>query len=81
MSKPTLYCIIYCVVIFFIVSLNVTYDLTYNTLGKLFNVHEVDWKPGEGGAELNCIGFWVHLVVFALLLFLGMEINKRKHFV
>ena len=81
MSKSTLYCILFAVVIFIVVSLGFTYDLTYKTLGKLFNVDEVDWKPAEGGAELDCIGFWVHTFVFALVLLAGAEINKRKHFV
>jgi len=53
--------------VFLLVSLNFTYDITYNTLGKLFNVPEDQWKPAKGGSNLDCVGFWVHLVVFAII--------------
>jgi len=69
-----LQCVIFDTLVFLLVSLNFTYDITYNTLGKLFNVSESRWKPDKGGAQIDCVGFWVHLVVFAIIIW------SRYHF-
>ena len=67
MQLGNLEAVLFDTLVFLLVSLNFTYDITYNTLGKLFNVPESKWKPVEGGSQLDCVGFWVHLVVFAII--------------
>ena len=69
MAESHIQCVIFITFFFFIISLEVTYDVTYNTIGKLFNVSESKWKPAKGGSQLDCVGFWVHLVVFALIIY------------
>ena len=62
-----LQCVLFDTLVFLLVSLNVTYDITYNIIGKTFGISESKWKPEPGGAKLDCVGFWVHLVVFAII--------------
>jgi hypothetical protein len=65
------------VILFILVSISATYNVTYDTLGKMFGVKEVDWKPQTGGPDFACIGFWVHTLVFALLMFVAILVNKK----
>jgi hypothetical protein len=67
MQLSNIEAVLFDTLVFFIISLNFTYDITYNTLGKLFNVSESQWKPAKGGSKMDCVGFWVHLVVFAII--------------
>ena len=67
MTQTHIQCVLVVTFFFFIISLDVTYDITYNTIGKAFGISESKWKPAEGGSQLDCVGFWVHLVVFAIL--------------
>ena len=66
-EKHKLRCVLFDTLVFLLVSLNVTYDITYNIIGKTFGISESKWKPAKGGSKLDCVGFWVHLVVFAIL--------------
>ena len=76
MEKSHLQCVICITFYLLVLSLDATYDITYNTLGKLFNVSESRWKPANGGAQIDCVGFWVHLVVFAIIIWSRYGINK-----
>ena len=76
MAQTHIQCVLVVTFFFFIISLDVTYDITYNTLGKLFNVPEDNWKPAKGGSKLDCVGFWVHLVVFALIIYSRYYLKK-----
>jgi len=77
MAENHLMCVLFAVLVFLIVSLRVTYDLTYNIFGKIFGISESNWKPAAGGATLDSVGFWVHLIVFALLIYVGMLLKKN----
>jgi hypothetical protein len=72
-------CVLFAVVVFIIVSLSVTYDITYNTIGKLFGISESQWKPSRGGAQFDSVGFQVHVIVFALLIYAGLASNKKNY--
>jgi hypothetical protein len=76
MAQSHIQCVIFITFIFFIISLDVTYDVTYNTLGKLFGISESQWKPAAGGSQLDCVGFWVHLVVFAIIIYSRYYLRK-----
>jgi len=77
MAGNRLACVLFAVVVFLIVSLGVTYHVTYNIFGKMFGISESKWKPAAGGATLDLVGFWVHLIVFALLIYVGMLLKKN----
>jgi hypothetical protein len=66
-EKHKIQCVLFDTLVFLLVSLNITYDITYNTIGKAFGISESKWKPAQGGSNLDCVGFWVHLVVFAII--------------
>jgi hypothetical protein len=76
MAQSHIQCVLFITFCFFIISLDVTYDVTYNIIGKLFNVPESQWKPAEGGSKLDCVGFWVHLVVFAIIIYSRYYLKK-----
>lgn len=62
---------LYVVLAFVLVSLAATYGLTQKIFGGLFKGKA--WGPG---VQLNNAGFWVHAVVFALLVFVPMVMSK-----
>ena len=77
MAGNHLACVLFAVVVFLTVSLSVTYDVTYNIFGKTFGISEYNWKPAPGGATLDSVGFWVHVIVFAILIYVGLLLKKN----
>ena len=63
------------VLIFIIVSLSATYKLTYNMLGSLIGSNN---QTNYGtGFDFSNRGFWIHVIVFAILIFLPMHFGKE----
>ena len=63
-------CVLYLVLAFVLVSMSGTYTLT----GKLFGKSLGPWPVGM---DIKQPGFWVHVVVFALLVILPLVFYKK----
>ncbi len=64
------------VFIFIIVSLNLTYKITNNIFGSL--VGSDDQTDYGTGFDFSNRGFWIHIIVFAILVFLPMHFGGIK---
>ena len=51
--------------------------ITLKEKEKEREISELNWKPAQGGATLDSVGFWVHVIVFALLIYLGLLLKKN----
>uniref|UniRef100_A0A6C0I8Y5 Uncharacterized protein n=1 Tax=viral metagenome TaxID=1070528 RepID=A0A6C0I8Y5_9ZZZZ len=63
---------LYLVLVFILVSMAGTYSLTKKVFGGLSGS-----KPWPTGMDISNPGFWLHTVVFAVLVLLPMLLNKN----
>ena len=68
--KSILLCSVFLALLFVLVSSSQVYSITGKLLGKMSN------KPWPVGMDLKNPGFWVHVVVFGLLVALAMVFCK-----
>ena len=81
MAVPTKWMItLYAVLVFVLVSYSGTYKLTHS-IYKAFGGKHSQEDYGKG-LEFSNPGFWAHILVFALLVFIPMlDIVKRKFYI
>jgi len=63
-------CVLYLVLAFVLVSMSSTYTLTGKVFGKALG-------PWPVGMDIKSKGFWVHVVVFALLVAVPLAFCKK----
>jgi hypothetical protein len=69
-----LLCTLYAVVVMVIVSLSLTYNITYKLFGKMLG--SMGQMSYGTGMSFNQPGFLLHIVVFALLIYVPMYFYK-----
>jgi len=75
-DKMILLSTLYVVLAMVLVSLDGTYNLTYNILSSLgLNVSQDDYGMGM---KLKQTGFLIHIVVFAILVYVSMLMCKKN---
>ena len=70
-----LICSLYTVIVMIIVSLSMTYSITYKLFGKLFG--SITQTSYGDGMKFNQPGFLLHIIVFALLIYVPMYFYNR----
>ena len=75
MHTPIL-CTLYTVIVMIIVSLSLTYNITYKFFGDF--VDKTTQESYGTGMDFKQPGFLIHIIVFAILIFIPSYIYRKK---
>ena len=70
-----LLCSLYTVIVMIIVSLSLTYNVTYKLFGGFFG--KISQTSYGDGMNFSQPGFLIHIIVFALLIYIPMYFYKN----